>query len=75
MHRSHKNQSALPRWQARRNRLIAPIRAPVEAVFGSFKRLYGRSRVRYCNFLHNLADFQRLATIYNLRRAVSLCAA
>lgn len=75
MHRSHKNQSALPPWQARRNRLIAPIRAPVEAVFGNFKRLYGRARVRYCNFLHNLADFHRLATIYNLRRAVTLCSA
>lgn len=73
MHRSHKNQPALPHWQARRNRLIAPKRAPVEAVFGSFKRLYGRARVRYCNFLHNLADFYRLATVYNLRRAVSLC--
>ncbi len=73
MHRSHKNQFALPPWQARRNRLIAPIRAPVEAVFGNFKRLYGRARVRYCNFLHNLADFHRLATVYNLRRAVTLC--
>jgi len=73
MHRSHKNQAALPPWQVRRNRLIAPRRAPVEAIFGSFKRLYGRARVRYCNFLHNLADFHRLATVYNLRRALSLC--
>jgi IS5 family transposase len=72
MHRSHKNQTALPPWQAQRNRLIAPIRAPVEAIFGSFKRLHGRTRVRYCNFLHNLADFHRLATVYNLRRAVTL---
>lgn len=75
MHRNHKNQSALPPWQVRRNRLIAPIRAPVEAVFGSFKRLYRRARVRYCNFVHNLADFHRLATVYNLRRAITLCPA
>lgn len=74
MHRSHKNQDQLPRWQTRRNLLIAPRRAPVEAIFGNFKRLYGRARARYCNFRHNLADFYRLATVYNLRRAVSLTA-
>ena len=72
MHRSHKNQAALPYWQQRRNALIAPKRAPVEAIFGSFKRLYGRTRVRYCDFRRNLADFYRLATLYNLRRAISL---
>lgn len=38
MHRSHKNQSGLPPWQRRRNQLIAPLRAPVEAVFGTMKR-------------------------------------
>lgn len=75
MHRSHKHQHGLPYWQARRNALIAPIRAPVEGIFGSFKRLYGRARMRYRNFLHNLVDFYRLATVYNLRRAASLTAA
>ncbi len=74
MHRSHKNQDGLPHWQQRRNALIAPRRAPVEAIFGSFKRLYGRARVRYCDFRRNLADFYRLATVYNLRRAISLLA-
>jgi IS5 family transposase len=74
MHRSHKNQVELPRWQQRRNVLIAPRRAPVERVFGNFKRLYGRARVRYFQFRRNLADLHRLATIYNLRRAASLLA-
>jgi transposase, IS5 family len=74
MHRSHKNQRHLPHWQARRNALIAPKRAPVEGVFGNVKRLYGRARVRYRNFRHNVADFYRLATVFNLRRAVSLMA-
>lgn len=74
MHRSHKNQAGLPHWQSRRNALIAPRRAPVEAIFGSFKRLYGRVRMRYRAFRRNLADFYRLATVYNLRRAVSLAA-
>jgi IS5 family transposase len=72
LHRSHKYEAQLPRWQQRRNALIAPLRAPVEAIFGSFKRLYGRARVRYREFRRNLADFYRLATVYNLRRAVSL---
>lgn len=74
MHRSHKNQDALPRWQARRNALIAPRRAPVERVFGNFKRLYHRARVRYRSFRHNVADFHRLATLYNMRRAMTLLA-
>jgi IS5 family transposase len=72
MHRSHKNQDELPHWQAVRNKLISPLRAPVEQPFGSFKRLYGRSRARYCDFSHNLADFFRLATVFNLRRAIGL---
>jgi IS5 family transposase len=74
MHRSHKNQDHLPHWQQRRNALITPKRAPVEGVFGNIKRLYGRARMRYYNFRHNLADFYRVATVFNLRRAVSLTA-
>ena len=46
MHRSHKNQAALPRWQARRNALIARRRAAVERVFGTLKRLHGLARAR-----------------------------
>jgi IS5 family transposase len=72
MHRSHKNQDGLPHWQAVRNKLISPLRAPGEQPFGSFKRLYGRGRARYRDFSHNLADFFRLATVFNLRRAVGL---
>jgi IS5 family transposase len=72
MHRSHKNKKALPFWQQRRNALIARRRAPVERVFASLKRRYGRSRMRYCAFQHNLADMVRAITTYNLCRAVSL---
>lgn len=75
MHRSHKNQPGLPRWQARRNALIARRRAPVEAVFGTLKRLHGRARVRFTSFAANVADFLRQATVYNLRRAARLVAA
>lgn len=72
MHRSHKHQTELPRWQRRRNALISKRRAPVEAVFGAFKRLHGRARVRFVNFAANIADFFRQATVYNLRRAATL---
>lgn len=75
MHRSHKNQDGLPPWQERRNALIAKRRAPVEAVFGTLKRLHGRARMRFASFAANLADMLRLATVYNLRRAASLVAA
>ena len=72
MHRSHKNQTALPFWQERRNALIAKRRAPVERVFACLKRLYGRSRMRYRDFRQNLADMSRAMTLHNLCRAVSL---
>jgi len=72
MHRSHKNQTQLPYWQKRRNALIAPARAPVERIFGSVKRLYGRARMRYYDFRRNCADIYRVATVYNLRRAATI---
>ena len=68
MHRGHSiRRSALLARAAQR--LDIKRRAPVERVFGNFKRLYRRARARYADFLHNLGDFQRLATVYNLRSA------
>ena len=61
MHRSHKHQRELPHWQKRRNELISPRRALVEKVFGTLKRSYGYSRVRYL-----------ILMAYNLRKATSL---
>ncbi len=72
MHRSHKNQPALPHWQAVRNRLIAPLRAPVEGVFGTLKRTYARARSRFCGLARTSADLVRVLTVYNLRRALAL---
>ncbi|MCY4640049.1 MAG: IS5 family transposase, partial [Chloroflexi bacterium] len=74
MHRSHKNQRALPHWQRRRNALIAPLRAPVEQVFGTLKRGYGYRRVRYLGLRRNATELWLKCTAYNLRRAVSLLA-
>lgn len=71
MHRAHKYQPVLPFWQERRNALITRLRAPVEAVFGTLKRMHGRSRARFVAFRANLADMLRIATVYNLRRAAN----
>jgi IS5 family transposase len=72
MHRSHKNQPALPRWQAARNRLISPIRAAVERVFGTLKRSYGYRRVRYRGLEANLLQLRLLCIAFNLRKAEAL---
>ena len=72
MHRSHKNQAALPPWQTRRNRLIAPRRAAVERVFGTLKRLHGLARARCTTLAHNLGDMLAFAIVHNLRRAAAL---
>lgn len=74
-HRSHKNQAALPFWQARRNRGIARRRAPVEQVFGCAKQGFGYLRARSCDFMTNLGQALCFATVFNLRRAAGILAA
>lgn len=74
MHRSHKNQAGLPRWQQRRNRLIAPIRATIEHLFATLKRTYGYRRVRYFRLDRNALHLELLCIALNLRRAVLLTA-
>ncbi len=53
MHRSHKHEKELPHWQKKRNKLISPMRRKVENVFGTLKRSYGYSRVRYRGLARN----------------------
>jgi IS5 family transposase len=72
MHRGNKHQKRLPVWQAMRNKLIAPIRAAVERVFGTLKRSYGYRRVRFFTLGRNAAQLQLLCAAFNLRRALSL---
>lgn len=69
MHRKHKHQAALTSWQQRRNALISPIRSAIERLFGTFKRSYGYTRVRYYSLAANRVQMLLLATAYNLRRA------
>ncbi len=72
MHRSHKNQDGLPHWQRVRNKLITPIRASVEKMFGTMKRSYGYDRVRYRGVVRNANHLHLMCIAINMRRAVVL---
>ena len=72
MHRSHKHQSELLYWQKRRNELISPRRELVEKVFGTLKRSYGYSRVRYRGLGPNAVEMCFKLMAYNFRKAVRL---
>ena len=72
MHRSHKNQRALPEWQKRRNQEIGPVRALVEKVFGTLKRSYGYRRVRYCGLRRNEVELWFKLMAYNMRKMVQV---
>ena len=72
MHRAHKHRPVLPYWQKRRNELISPIRKTVEKVFGTLKRSYGYSRVRYRGLERNGVEMCFKLMAYNLRRWMKL---
>ena len=72
MHRSHKHQAGLPYWQQRRNALIMRIRANVEHIFGTMKRIYGYRRVRYFSMPRNALHLELLCIAMNMRRAAVL---
>jgi IS5 family transposase len=72
MHRSHKNQDGLPAWQQLHNNLIAPVRKRVERVFGTLKRSYGYTQVRYYSLERNAVQLTLLAIAMNLRRVLVL---
>jgi IS5 family transposase len=55
-----------------RNHRIVPLRSPVEAVFGTLKRTYGFTRMRYINAARNLVAFLLACIAYNLKRGLVL---
>jgi transposase, IS5 family len=75
MHRANKNYPQLPFWKARRNMLIAPVRAAIERTFGTWKRSYGYTRVRYFSLAANAIELQLKSIAFNLRKAAVLAAA
>jgi transposase, IS5 family len=73
MRRHHRNRR-LSAEDVERNRRLVPIRAAVERVFGTLKRHYGWSRVRYRGLARNAAHLDLLCLALNLRRADALAA-
>jgi IS5 family transposase len=69
MHRANKVRPELPYWKAKRNALISPIRQAVERTFGTWKRSYGYTQVRYFSLAANACQLRLLSIASNLRRA------
>lgn len=51
-----------------RNKLLAPIRAGIEKVFGTFKRSYKYTRARYIGLTKNTLQFILICMSFNLRK-------
>jgi IS5 family transposase len=70
----HKGQRGHPPsfWQIRRNKLLARLRSAIERTFGTWKRCYGYTRVRYRSLARNHTQLQLLSIAFNLRRAIAL---
>jgi transposase, IS5 family len=67
----HKSQRAHPLtfWQTLHNTLIAGPRRTIERTFGTWKRSYGYTRVRYRGLSRNGSHLQLLCIAFNLRKA------
>ena len=68
MRRGNKHHPELLYWERRRNKLIARLRSPMEGGFGTLKRSYGYSRVRYRGLERNATELFFKCMAYNLRR-------
>jgi len=73
MKRSQKDKPLTPE-EAARNHWLAPRRRKVEAVFGTLKRIYRMSRMRYFNQARNALAFGLAMFAFNLRRLDRLTA-
>jgi len=62
----------LSKAQTDRNRALSPIRSAVERVFGTWKRTYRYTRVRYRGLAKNATQLLLLCCAFNLRRAMVL---
>jgi IS5 family transposase len=71
MYQARRNRPLKP-WQTWFNKAVAPVRAGVERLFGTMKRVYGHRRVRYLGLARNDVQLQALCAAINLRRALVL---
>ena len=69
MRRANKHHPEVADVEKLRNDLISRVRARVEKVFGTLKRSYGYSRVRYIGLERNATEMCFKCMAYNLRRA------
>ena len=69
MKRGNKHHPEVSERDKERNRLISKVRSRVEKVFGTLKRTYGYSRVRYIGLERNATEMWLKCMAYNLRRA------
>ena len=69
MKRGNKHHPEVSEEDRKRNELISKVRARVEKVFGTLKRTYGYSRVRYIGLERNATEMWLKCMAYNLRRA------
>ena len=69
MKRGNKHHPEVSEEDRRKNELISKVRARVEKVFGTLKRTYGYSRVRYIGLERNATEMWFKCMAYNLRRA------
>lgn len=67
MRRAYRNRP-LPAEETARNRRLVPIRSAIERIFGTLKRSYGWTRVRYRGLARNAAHLDLLCLAFNLRR-------
>lgn len=74
LHRSHKYQKELPKWQRVRNRLISKVRCQIEKTFGTFKLHYNLKRAKYRGLKAMQTHVSLVAAAFNLRRALNLLA-
>ncbi len=64
----------LAEWQKKRNKFISRARSAVERCFGVLKEHYGYVRVRYRGIMRNRCQLYLLASAFNLKRMLRLCA-
>lgn len=71
LEKGYRHQPLSPQ-QEQRNKNLSRVRSGVERIFGTVKRTYGWSRVRYLGLRKNRLHLYLLAMAYNLKRILRL---
>lgn len=71
LHRAYRNKP-LTAQQKQFNRYASQVRATVERVFGTLKRLYGLGKARYLGLARNQTRLSLIAMAHNLKRGLNI---